>query len=200
MESEVIAALIGAPAVLVTAAAAWAAGRTQSRGAYHGPVDAVRRTSQREAYADLYRSARRFLHAWENANAAVDSVTALHRVPHPQRGERDEPLPPDVQAMVDEMHEAQDSLEHAVDMVRLEGPESIAVFADRIWDSAVRLGGRRPGGRWGRAKPLFSVYLKSMSELGEKDQAMSELSDARRKLLPAARSYLNGGPPGWPDR
>lgn len=62
------------------------------------------------------------------------------------------------------MHEAQDSLEHAADMVRLEGPESIAVFADRIWDSAVRLGGRRPGGRWGRAKALFSVYLKSMSE------------------------------------
>ena len=129
MDPEVIAALIGTPAVLVTAATGWLAGRAQSRGAYHGPVDAIRRTAQREAYADLYRSARRFIYAWEEAETALDRIPAHHNGA--------QPLPEELR----EMHEAQDLLEHAVDMVRLEGPDSLAEIADRIWDSATTLGG-----------------------------------------------------------
>ncbi|MEU0588552.1 hypothetical protein [Streptomyces sp. NPDC006132] len=186
MESEVMAALIGTPAVLVTAAAAWAAGRTQSRGAYHGPVDAVRRTAQREAYADLYRSARRFIDAFENAEEALD------RVP---RSEPDD-LPSDVRELVSEMREAQDALERAADMVRLEGPESLARIADRIWDSAARLGGQRLGARWGRTAPLFTATIATPEQNVARNEAMTEFRAAHRGLLPAARAYLNGGPPG----
>jgi hypothetical protein len=74
MEPEVIAALISTPALLVTAADAWMAGGAQSRGAYHGPVDAVRRAAQCEAYAVLYRTARRFIDILEQSEAAVTSV------------------------------------------------------------------------------------------------------------------------------
>ncbi|MFI9752316.1 hypothetical protein [Streptomyces collinus] len=42
MTPEVAAALIGTPAVLITTAAGWLAGRAQSHGAYQGPVDARR--------------------------------------------------------------------------------------------------------------------------------------------------------------
>lgn len=111
------------------------AGRAQSHGAYHGPVDAVRRAAQREAYADLYRSARQFIDAWEKAEEVMRQVPWSERSDHP----------PEVHALLREMHEAQDALERAADMVRLEGPENLAKIADRIWGSAVRLGGQRLG-------------------------------------------------------
>ncbi|MFD9033317.1 hypothetical protein ACFVZW_19510 [Streptomyces sp. NPDC059567] len=53
MDPAVTAALIAAPVAVVAAGAAFAAGRMQARGAHHGPVDAVRRQHQREAYAAL---------------------------------------------------------------------------------------------------------------------------------------------------
>ncbi|MFJ6558118.1 hypothetical protein ACIQNT_38760 [Streptomyces luteogriseus] len=191
MESEVIAALIGAPTVLVTAAAAWIAGRLQSRGAYHGPVDAVRRAAQRDAYADLYRTGRRFIEAWEEAEAAVE------RAPRAIPPSSDPLVTPDVRRLLDGMFEAQEALEHAADMVRLEGPTSLAEIADRIWASASRLGGQQLGPRWGRTRtrPLFDTYIDSPEHNRERNEAMSEFGDAHRGLLPAAREYLNGGPP-----
>jgi hypothetical protein len=61
MDPEVIAAFLGAPATVVAAAAAFAAGRAQARGAHRGPVDAVRRQHQRDAYAAFLAA----LHAYE---------------------------------------------------------------------------------------------------------------------------------------
>ncbi|MDF3142137.1 MULTISPECIES: hypothetical protein [unclassified Streptomyces] len=53
MDPAVIAALITTPTAVLAAAVAYAAGRAQARAAHRGPVDAVRRQHQREAYAAL---------------------------------------------------------------------------------------------------------------------------------------------------
>lgn len=185
MESEVIAALIGTPAVLVTAAAAWMAGRAQSRGTYHGAVDAVRRTGQREAYANLYRFAHQFIHAWEATEEALRRMGPL-------REEMEIPL--EVRALSRRVNEAQTSLEHAADMVRLEGPESLAEIAERIWRSASLLGGRYVGPRLRRTAALFDVNITSPELMAARNEAMTDFKDAHSALLPTARQYLNGGP------
>ncbi|XVV39139.1 hypothetical protein ACQPXT_39395 [Streptomyces sp. CA-100214] len=117
MESEVIAALVGVPTVLVTAAAAWAAGRAQARGAYHGPVDAARRATQRDAYASLYQAGERFRAAWMQAEQR--NATALRRG--------------------DIVFEEQVDLEDTVVRVRLEGPEALATSAAHLQDLADKL-------------------------------------------------------------
>ncbi|MGW3653994.1 hypothetical protein [Streptomyces sp. NPDC000878] len=61
MDPAVIAAIITTPTAVIVAAAAYAAGRAQARGAHHGPIDAVRRQHQRDAYADLTRTAWSYL-------------------------------------------------------------------------------------------------------------------------------------------
>jgi hypothetical protein len=187
MDSEVISAMVGAPAVLITAAAAWLAGRTQSQGAYQGPVDAVRRTAQREAYADLYRAGRHFIDLWERAE--VEHEQAIGRLPRDATA-----LPPEVRAVMDEVHEAQNALERAVDMVRLEGPEELAQVADRIWDSANSLAGvdLRPMFQV-RSRPLMRGFIDSAEGYLARTQARSDFTAAHRGLLSAARRYLNGG-------
>ncbi|MEU9488805.1 hypothetical protein AB0D83_35080 [Streptomyces decoyicus] len=187
MESEVITAIVSTPAVLITAAAAWLAGRAQSQGAYQGPVDAVRRAAQREAYADLYRTARRFIYAWEVAETA-----------HQQALRRDlsaeDLLPSDIRALMDQMWEARSALQHAADMVLLEGPEDLAEIAKRIWDNATLLAGEDFGPHLGlRTVPLMSGYVTRPDSNVARNEAMSQFSDAHRGLLPAARRYLNGG-------
>ncbi|MFE9138047.1 hypothetical protein [Streptomyces sp. NPDC007355] len=179
MEPEVIAALIGTPAVLVAATAAWLAGRAQSRGAYHGPVDAVRRAAQREAYADLYRTGRRFIGAFEALEEAVPGFPAE--------------VSPELRELWDSMREAQDALEHAVDMVRLEGPDDLAAIADRIWSGATGLAKRGHRVReWGEPPPPFNLRPDPGPRMIERNNAMTEFSNAHRELLQAARAYLNG--------
>ncbi|WP_159107698.1 hypothetical protein [Streptomyces ardesiacus] len=172
MESEVVAALIATPAVLVTAAAAWMAGRVQSRGAYHGPVDAVRRTAQREAYADLYRSARHFIDAHEVAEEAVSVQDSWGTT-------------------VRDMHRALDELEHAANMVKLEGPDTLADIADRIFESARGLGGQRVGVQ----TRTWTLNPDTPEQMRRRNEAMIMFRKAVDELLPTARQYLNGGPP-----
>ncbi|MFB7247893.1 hypothetical protein ACFCYX_36140 [Streptomyces populi] len=57
MDATVTAAFITAAAAALGAAPAYAAGRAQARGAHRGPIDAVRRQHQRDAYAELIRAA-----------------------------------------------------------------------------------------------------------------------------------------------
>ncbi|MFJ5218749.1 hypothetical protein ACIP98_29015 [Streptomyces sp. NPDC088354] len=68
-------------------------------------MDAVRREAQRQAYAELYRTARDFIDLY-----GVDVIARLQS-------------PPGDEARAHEMHAAQDALLHAADMVVLEGPE-----------------------------------------------------------------------------
>lgn len=100
-----MAALIGAPAVVVTAIAAWSAGRASGRGAHRGPVDAVRRAAQRDAYSALLAAARRLEQAVDASNAVL----------------------PDRRPVVDdeEAREAARALQDAADLVFLEGPDAL---------------------------------------------------------------------------
>ncbi|MGW5781941.1 hypothetical protein [Streptomyces sp. NPDC003863] len=61
MDPTMIAAIITSPTVVIAAAAAYAAGLRQARGAHRGPVDAVRRQHQRDAYAAMLVTANDFL-------------------------------------------------------------------------------------------------------------------------------------------
>ncbi|MEV5801779.1 hypothetical protein [Streptomyces collinus] len=190
MESEVIAALIGTPAVLVTALAGWLAGRTQSHGTYHGAVDAARREAQSQAYADLYRTTRSFIDIYEDALRSLRGApTAGPNVP----------LPDAFRQRVDELHQLVDSVEQAADMVRLVGPDNLAEIAERIWDNARKLGGHRITAER-RSVPLldFWMYAPASRDWHEAhaahDRAVADFRSARLELLPAARKYLNGGP------
>lgn len=77
MDPAVTAALISVPSTVVAAAAAYAAGRAQARGAQRGPVDAVRRQHQRDAYAaflaalQAYGSATLWHTCYERAEAEL---------------------------------------------------------------------------------------------------------------------------------
>ncbi|MFE1892672.1 hypothetical protein [Streptomyces microflavus] len=61
MDPAVTAALIAAPVAITAAGAAFAAGLVQGRAAQRGPVDAVRRQHQRDAYATFLAA----LHTYE---------------------------------------------------------------------------------------------------------------------------------------
>jgi hypothetical protein len=61
VDPAIVAALVAVPSALVAAAAAYAAGRRQAKGAHAGAVDAVRRPHQREAYLRLSDEARTYL-------------------------------------------------------------------------------------------------------------------------------------------
>ncbi|MDH6222654.1 hypothetical protein [Streptomyces pseudovenezuelae] len=190
MESEVIAALIGTPAVLGTAVAGWLAGRAQRAGTYHGAVDAARRTAQSQAYADLFRVTRPFIGIYESTEAA------LRGAPESGSGTR---LPETFLSGVRDLGEVLDSIEHAADMVRLEGPDSLARIADRIWDNATRLAGKRLTSG-SNSVPLLNIYWHAFPHEDRllardaADRAKQDFQAARSELLPAARKFLNGGP------
>ncbi len=78
MDPAVTAALISAPVTITAAGAAFAAGLMQGRAARRGPVGAVRRQHQRDAYATLLAA----LHAYENESdphACEDQARAEFR-------------------------------------------------------------------------------------------------------------------------
>ncbi|MEU3443972.1 hypothetical protein ABZ755_26835 [Streptomyces griseoincarnatus] len=115
MEPEVIAALVGTPAILVTAAAAFAAGRAQARSA----VDAVRRKDQRDTYARLPHHVRKFLLAMPPVVGTPSSRQA--------------------EVVLQRLNEAIIELEDGALQVELEGPHDVADAAYVVVDQATDL-------------------------------------------------------------
>ncbi|WP_413100929.1 hypothetical protein [Streptomyces sp. Inha503] len=114
MDSAVIAALITTPTAVLAAAAAYAAGRAQARAAHRGPVDAIRRQHQREAYAALVTEVAKYEnHMFRVYLATID--------PEMQRHWNDTLTTQDNEALV-----------FAAAAVRLEGPAHLADLAHRI--------------------------------------------------------------------
>ncbi|MCW8382430.1 hypothetical protein [Streptomyces justiciae] len=74
MDPAVAAALITTPTAVLASAAAYAAGRAQARSAHRGPVDAVRRQHQRDAYAELSRAALSYLSSTRSVMLFVRQV------------------------------------------------------------------------------------------------------------------------------
>lgn len=115
MEAEVMAALVGTPAILVTAATAFAAGRTQARGA----VDAVRRKDQRDTYAQLPHDVRKFLLAMPPVVGTPSRRQARVALQH--------------------LNDAMVELEDGALQVELEGPQEVADAAYAIVEEATEL-------------------------------------------------------------
>ncbi len=92
---------------------------------------------------------------------------------------------------VRDMHRALDELEHAANMVKLEGPDTLADIADRIFESARGLGGQRVGVQ----TRTWTLNPDTPEQMRRRNEAMIMFRKAVDELLPTARQYLNGGPP-----
>lgn len=118
MDPAVTAALVGIPTAVVTGAvsavAAFAGARAQARGAHRGPVDAVRRQHQREAYASLVAEVAKYQrHTFRVYLCIIDSVV---------RSRWNASLTSD----------DSQTLHFAAAAVRLEGPPHLSEMAHRI--------------------------------------------------------------------
>ncbi|MBB4717799.1 hypothetical protein BJ965_007681 [Streptomyces luteogriseus] len=124
--------LLQALVAVLAAAAAYAAGRAQASGARRGPVDAVRRQHQRDAYAAFLKAARQY----ERATRFADLARAAQA--------DNNGLELDRQALLREVvrRRAWISLEpiaETLPVVQLEGPKMLAVYAQEAADAAERL-------------------------------------------------------------
>ncbi|MFC9342880.1 hypothetical protein ACFT0G_06145 [Streptomyces sp. NPDC057020] len=181
MDAAVIAALVASPTALIAAGAAYAAGRRQAIGALRGPVDAVRRQHQRDAYARLL----------EAANNLVDN-TEWTACLWQARGEAlasGDPSTPGAlesrarvirsQAAVSHM----EALKKAAAVVTLEGPEHVAVQAARIRAAAT---GVAYSARLATLPPRAGAQINDGTP-GEVEAIRSHI----RSFIVMARDHLN---------
>ncbi|QPP07298.1 hypothetical protein G4Z16_13895 [Streptomyces bathyalis] len=184
MEAEVLAALVATPAVLVTGGAAFFAGRAQARAALRGPVDSIRRSAQRDAYADLLGAAREYVRKaqWKAAWHRLMAEGALRDLSDAQIQWR---VVSSLTAVPIE------PVRHAVAVVSLEGPEHLVPLAEAIEQCVVDL---RETARQHRtsAAGTYGERRETNSLLEEKS---AEVAAAIPPFVAAARAHLNGSPP-----
>ncbi|MEV4937606.1 hypothetical protein [Streptomyces zaomyceticus] len=132
MDPAVTAALIAAPVAIIAAAAAYAAGRAQARGARLGPVDAVRRQHQRDAYANFAIAARAF--ADSTSPSASHVIRAAGQ--DPSALTRDQRIT--LAATLRRTTQMSD-LTSTYMILALEGPPKIADLAAAITEAAVNV-------------------------------------------------------------
>ncbi|MFE0453061.1 hypothetical protein ACFW2D_17605 [Streptomyces sp. NPDC058914] len=172
MDPAVIAALIATPTAILAACTAYAAGRAQARGAHRGPVDAVRRQHQRDAYA-LFAKAARSFHASTHPTDVVAIEAAGEdpsRLSGARRKERARQLrrQADVKPLLD-----------AYLVVELEGPKHVAGLAKRVVSHAENVRSNLPvGDIWRPASPWRPDH--------------AALNNAVEAFVAAARDHLNG--------
>jgi hypothetical protein len=136
MEPEVVAALIGTPAVLITAAAAYTAGRSQSRGA-HDQADATRYTAKRQdrrkAYADLLTAAR---HLDDAVTTACQEINGFRAADPDQR----QSLVEECNRAIRAARAARDALDLAADAEAKGAAETVPAWRPSPW--------QKFGGSW----------------------------------------------------
>ncbi|MFF7409021.1 hypothetical protein [Streptomyces lydicus] len=136
MDPQVIAAVVASPTALIAAAAAYMAGRHQARGAHRGPVDAVRRQDQRDAYAAFLQAAETYAYGTRR------TVTiAQARAEIANSGGTVDPAGIDARAVVlrAEAAERDDTLRATLPVVQLEGPEHVATLAQEVAGAAFQI-------------------------------------------------------------
>jgi hypothetical protein len=183
MDSAVAAALVTTPTALLAASAAYAAGLLQARGARRGPVDAVRRQHQRDAYAAFLGAATTY--AYET-RLTRNQERALAELPtgdgdHVDRVERRS------WELRAEAAESIDSIQRTLPVVLLEGPKHIA---ERAQEASIAAHMLRSGA------PQY-VHLTMASDAHAVQRAREEharLVDAIDAFTVVARDYLNDGP------
>ncbi|MFF3460472.1 hypothetical protein ACFYXH_40580 [Streptomyces sp. NPDC002730] len=167
MDSAVIAALITTPTAVLAAVAAYAAGRAQARAAHRGPVDAIRRQHQREAYAALVAEAAKYeSHMFRVYLGTID--------PRMQRHWNDTLTTQDNEALV-----------FAAAAVRLEGPAHLADLAHGIELASNHV--------YGAVLELQDAEDPVMSPANAKfDERHNILKDRAKAFVEAASAHLNG--------
>jgi hypothetical protein len=166
----------------LAAVAAYAAGRAQAAGARLGPVEAVRRQHQRDAYAaflkvanDFEKETRYSTLAWASQrdnNQGLDSTALDHEV---------------IRRCTTASDTALVRINEAVPVVALEGPDEITRPVDAVVDAAYELMGRA------------EVLLRAIERNDALGNVEAELNACSQKLRAAtgaftwmARGYLNG--------
>ncbi|MFI2260095.1 hypothetical protein OHU45_18775 [Streptomyces tubercidicus] len=188
MDPAVVATLISTPVSVLAAAASYAAGRIQGRAAYNGPVDAVRRQHQRDAYtgflaaANAYASQTTWNACFEEAHSAMgvdsffeDGRDEVER--YAVRVRAAVPIKP---------------LYGAAAAVSLEGPDQVAVLANDVIQYADQVreeakDGNRPGSAF-----------RALLEGRQPDAGLPahlRMTQAIDAFTAAARSHLNGTKP-----
>jgi hypothetical protein len=188
MDSAVIAALITTPTAVLAAAAAYAAGRAQARAAHRGPVDAVRRQHQRDAYAAFLVAA----YSYADQTSEVTCQHEAERASGDEWGSLD--IPQQLhRADVIRAAASADPLRAPGSVVYLEGPEHIGELAAEVQRLAYQV-------------HMESRIMAELSPQGLFDQplifldgepldpraAHRRLMDAINGYASAARDHLNG--------
>ncbi|GHF34914.1 hypothetical protein GCM10018772_70570 [Streptomyces fumanus] len=181
VDPAVTSALIAAPVAVLAAGAAYAAGRLQARGAHHGPIDAVRRQHQRDAYAALLQALREF--------ASATDVDRCNRQAY-EEFQAAGVLVPDLalQAVrVCQLLEAApiEPVRAAFAVVELEGPESVTESVRAAHDHAEGLVATAAWGARGAAR------RETVNELYDDRE---KLDEAIRTFTAAAQEELNRRP------
>lgn len=179
MDPAVTAAVIAVPTAVLAAAAAYAGARSQARSSHRGPVDAVRRQHQRDAYAA-------FLTALQAYEAATVWDKCYERAMREARASGISLYGPGLPAFA--LERTRDLLEAApLDevmrtgaVVDLEGPDPIAVVAKITVGLARRIRGEA---RLPIPEPEQRDFLIATHE---------GLSLAIGEFVAAARAHLNG--------
>ncbi|MDX3587908.1 hypothetical protein [Streptomyces europaeiscabiei] len=187
MDPAVIAAIVTSPTALIAAAAAYAAGRHQAHGAHRGPVDAIRRQHQRDAYAALLSLLNTYAYEtnWtrclmqarqELAEAEGEANNAQHH-------------PDDVDARAQQVRARAfpmlRPLRPTLDVVSLEGPGYVADLADEACETANALVRAS-----NKATVMGSLWRPGPSE--DPNELHGRLLKRITAFTVAARDYLNG--------
>lgn len=186
MDPAVIAAIVTTPTALLASTAAYAAGRHQARGAHRGPVDAVRRQHQRDAYAALLSALNSYAHATD-----WDQCVGRVRLARSEAGTASSADYHD--GAVD--HEAKqvrvlatrllDPLRPALDVVSLEGPKHVADLAQKACWTAYAMGNASS-----TAAIMGPRWLPEPND--DPNQLHPRLVISIEEFTEAARDYLNG--------
>lgn len=180
MDPSVVAALITTPTAVLAAATAYAAGRAQARSAHRGPVDAIRRQHQRDAYA-AFLIAAQTLADETNYPARANEVAR-------QQAASNEPTPDgplwQMERALRLMSEADTTaLRSRAAVVSLEGPAPIAVAAAEVEEAArhtVQV-----------ARATLATVAEWLPNANELMQPNRKLRQAIRAFIVAARDHLN---------
>ncbi|MCI4041777.1 hypothetical protein [Streptomyces sp. TRM75563] len=178
MDPQVIAAVVASPTALIAATAAYMAGRHQARSAHLGPVDAVRRQHQRDAYAAFLHAAETYAYGTRRTVSLAHARTEIANA----EGIADR-AGVEERAVVlrAEAAERDDALRATLPVVQLEGPEHVADLAKEVASAAfqIRLAARQRD------------YSDAASVQAARDEH-EHLTEVIAAYVTAARDHLNG--------
>ncbi|WP_145953751.1 hypothetical protein [Streptomyces venezuelae] len=181
MDPAVIAAIVTSPTALIAAGAAYAAGRRQASGAHRGPVDAVRRQHQREAYAAFLVAANTYIRAAELETCLGQARAEVTDAGQPGYREAVDARAREIRFEAARLGILDFDLPLA--LVHLEGPEPVAELAQQVANVAFGVG---------IAAALVGTAADEVAEGNRTSQELSTLNEAVLAFARAARDHLNG--------